>query len=58
MGLLLTLITGLVIWIVLWAVGAKGFDSFMITILLVLIAAGAHIAAPFLPGNRDKPDDE
>jgi hypothetical protein len=56
MGLLLTLIAGLVVWIVLWATGVKGFDSFMITIVMLLIAAGAHIAAPFLPGNQPPRD--
>jgi hypothetical protein len=56
MGLLLTLIAGLVVWIVLWATGVKGFDSFMITIVLLLIAAGLHIVAPFLPGNQRSRD--
>jgi hypothetical protein len=52
MGLFLTLIAGLVVWIVLWATGAKGFDAFMITVLLLVIAAGARGVAPFLPGAR------
>jgi Mn2+/Fe2+ NRAMP family transporter len=52
MGLLLTLIAGLVVWIVLWATGVKGFDAFMITIVMVLIAAALHIVAPFLPGHQ------
>jgi hypothetical protein len=52
MGLLLTLIAGLVVWVVLWAIGAKGFDAFMITILMLLVAAGVRILAPFLPGNK------
>jgi Mn2+/Fe2+ NRAMP family transporter len=56
MGLLLTLIAGLVVWIVLWATGIKSFDAFMITILMVLIAAAAHIIAPFLPGKQRSPD--
>jgi uncharacterized membrane protein len=56
MGLLLTFIAGLVVWIVLWATGAKGFDAFMITILMMLIAVAAHIAAPFLPGNQKSRD--
>jgi hypothetical protein len=56
MGLLLTLIAGLVIWIVLWAIGAKGFDAFLITIAMVLVAAGARIFAPYLPGNRPERD--
>ena len=32
MGLLLTIIAGLVLWIVLWAIGVKGFDSFMLAV--------------------------
>jgi O-antigen ligase len=53
MGVLLTLITGLVIWIVLWAIGAKSFDAFMITMVMLIVAAAAHIIWPTLPGNRD-----
>jgi hypothetical protein len=56
MGLLLATVTGLVVWIVLWAIGIKGFDSFLITILMLLIAAAAHIIAPFLPGNQRSRD--
>ena len=40
MGLLLTLIAGLVIWIVLWATGTKSLDAFLIPLLMVVIAAG------------------
>ena len=53
MGVLLTLIAGLVVWIVLWAIGAKSFDAFLITMLMMIIAAAAHIVWPTLPGNRD-----
>jgi len=53
MGLLLTTVVGLVIWVVLWAVGAKGFDAFMVTALLIVVAATARMFAPFLPGNRE-----
>ena len=56
MGLLLTLIAGLVVWIVLWALGIKGFDAFMITVLMVLVAAGLRIVWPMLPGNRNDRD--
>lgn len=56
MGLLLTLITGLVLWIVLWSQGTKGTDAFLLTILLVLVAAGMRVVWPMLPGNR-KDDD-
>ena len=53
MGLLLTLIAGLVVWIVLWAIGVKGFDSFMLAAVMIVIAAAARIIWPLLPGNRD-----
>ena len=54
MGLLVTTVVGLVIWVVLWGVGAKGFDAFMITLLLVVTAATARLIAPFLPGNKQE----
>jgi len=57
MGLFLTTCAGLVIWIVLWALGAKSFDAFLITLLLVIVAATARIVTPYLPGNRPDPDE-
>ena len=53
MGLLITLIVGLVIWIVGWAIGIKSFDAFLITLLLMIMAAAAHFIWALLPGNRD-----
>jgi hypothetical protein len=53
MGLLLTTIAGLVVWIVLWSIGVKGFDSFLLAVVMITIAAAARIIWPFLPGNRD-----
>jgi len=52
MGLLLTIIAGLVVWVVLWSLGAKGFDAFMITVVMVVVAAAVHLVTPHLPGNR------
>jgi hypothetical protein len=52
MGLLLTTIAALSLWIVLWAIGVKSFDAFMLTTALILIAATAHVFAPYLPGKR------
>jgi hypothetical protein len=52
-GVLLTLIAGLALWIVLWAIGVKSFDAFMITIVMMIVAAAAHLVWPTLPGNRD-----
>jgi hypothetical protein len=53
MGLLLTLIAGLVVWIVLWAIGVKSFDAFLLTAAMVLVAATLRIISPYLPGNRN-----
>ncbi len=53
MGVLLTLTAGLVVWIVLWSIGAKSFDAFLITIVMLIVAAAAHIIWPTLPGNRN-----
>jgi hypothetical protein len=54
MGLLLTTTAGLCVWIVLWALGTKGFDAFMITVALILVGATLRILRPFLPGgSRD-----
>jgi hypothetical protein len=52
MGLLLATAAGLVVWVVLWAVGVKGIDAFFITLAIVISAATARIISPFLPGNR------
>jgi hypothetical protein len=53
MGLYLTLIAGLVVWLVLWAPGLmKSFDAFLIGMLLVLLAATLRILLPYLPGRR------
>jgi hypothetical protein len=52
MGAILTLIAGLVAWVVLWAIGAKGFDAFLITVVFLLLAAAGRIVAPFLTGAR------
>jgi hypothetical protein len=53
MGLVLTITAGLVIWIVLWALGAKGFDAFMLAMLATVIGASVKILSGYLPGRRD-----
>ena len=52
MGLVLTLTFGLIVWIVLWALGAKGFDAFMIATVIILIGATVKILTGYLPGRR------
>jgi hypothetical protein len=45
MGLLLTTIAGLVLWIVLWSIGVKSFDAFLLTMLMIVVAATARLIA-------------
>jgi hypothetical protein len=52
MGLILTVTAGLIIWIVLWALGAKGFDSFMLATAIILVGASLKIIAGYLPGRH------
>jgi hypothetical protein len=53
MGLVVATTFGLVVWLVMWALGVKAFDSFMITVLVVLVGATMRILLPYLPGKRD-----
>ncbi|HEU4658986.1 MAG TPA: hypothetical protein VFR97_15760 [Capillimicrobium sp.] len=54
--MLLTLFTtaGLVLWIVLWSIGAKAFDAFMLTVLLALVGATVKLLIPSLSPRRDR----
>jgi hypothetical protein len=52
MGLVLTLTAGLVVWIVLWALGSKGFDSFMLATTIILVGACVKILARYLPSRH------
>ncbi|HEY4897764.1 MAG TPA: hypothetical protein VII01_16970 [Solirubrobacteraceae bacterium] len=52
MGLVITVTAGLVVWIVLWALGAKGFDSFLLATAIILVGASMRILAGYLPGRR------
>ena len=54
MGLLLTTIARLVVWIVLWSIGVKSFDAFLIASLMILLAATARVVAPCLPATAGR----
>jgi hypothetical protein len=54
MGIFLTLIAGLVIWVVLWGTSLmKSFDAFLIAMMLPLLAATAVIVIKYLPRGND-----
>jgi hypothetical protein len=52
MGLILTATAGLVVWIVLWALGSKGFDAFMLAAAIILVGATLRLLSRYLPGRR------
>jgi hypothetical protein len=47
-GVLVALTTGLVFWIVAWALGANAFDAFLVTLALLVVAVAARLAGPFV----------
>jgi hypothetical protein len=47
-GTLVAFTIGLMIWIVLWANGAKAFDAFLIPVALVVVAATMRIVTPYV----------
>jgi hypothetical protein len=53
MGLVVVTTFGLVVWLIMWALGVKALDAFLITVVVVLLGATARMLAPYLPGNRE-----
>ena len=54
MGMVITITAGLIVWLVLWSIGAKAIDAFMITTVIAILAVAAYRLMPFLPGNRER----
>jgi hypothetical protein len=52
MNLVLWTTFALVLWIVLWSLGAKSFDAFMLTVLIILIGATLESVKKYLPSKR------
>ena len=52
MGFVLTVTAGLIVWIVLWALGAKGTDAFLLATAIILAGAAVKILTGYLPGRR------
>lgn len=51
MGLVLVTTFGLIVWIVLWAIGQKAIDAFMITTVVIVLGAAGRMLTPYLPGR-------
>jgi hypothetical protein len=43
----------LAIWIVLWSIGVKAIDGFMLVLLVIVVAAGIQVLLKYLPAQRD-----
>jgi hypothetical protein len=52
MGLALTTTFAACLWIVLWALGVKGFDGVLLALVIVLLGATVRSLAHFLPGRE------
>ena len=58
MSILVAFTIGLVWWVSAWSLGIKSFDAFMVTALIVVIAAGWYVAKPFVQsflGHGEQP---
>ena len=48
MSVLVALTVCLIWWIAAWSFDIKAFDAFMLTVLIVVLAAGYTMAKPFI----------
>jgi hypothetical protein len=52
MGLVISVVAGGSLWIILWSLGAKGLDAFLVMATVLLIGATLRIAYGYLFGRR------
>ena len=52
MALVLWTTFALTLWVVLWSIGAKAFDAFMLATLIILIGATIESLKKYLPNRR------
>jgi hypothetical protein len=52
MGFIMTITAGLIVWIVLWALGSKGIDAFLLAAVIILVGASLRILSGYLPSRR------
>ena len=51
MGLVLATTFAMIVWIVMWSIGANAIDGFMVAIVIILLAATFRVLKPYLPGR-------
>jgi hypothetical protein len=52
MGLVVCTTTAFIIWIVLWAIGFKSFDGFILALVIITLGATVRILKPYLPDRE------
>ena len=52
MTLTLWTTAALVLWIVLWSIGTKAWDAFMLAVLIIIIGATIESLKRYRPGSR------
>jgi len=50
MGVIAATAVGFVLWIILWALGVKAFDSALLAAAIVLVVATVRIVMRYVPG--------
>jgi hypothetical protein len=56
MGLVAAVTAAMSVWIVLWSLGTKGFDAFMVFLVIVLGAVTVKAVIAALPGTKSPED--
>jgi hypothetical protein len=54
MGFVYSIVASLCVWLVLWALGAKALDSFLLAALLMIVAVTVHMLLRYLPARRQR----
>lgn len=52
MGLVYSIVAALCLWIILWALGAKALDSFLLAALIMIVAVTVQMLQKYLPSKR------
>jgi hypothetical protein len=57
MGMVVTATAAVCLWVILWSIDVKGFDAFMLVLLILLIGATVRSIVPKLPGRQTPEGD-
>jgi len=51
MGLVLATTAAMLVWIIMWSIGAKAIDGFLVATVIILLASTVRVLKPYLPGR-------